>query len=186
MDFLRVIESLGDRLDKAGVRYALIGGFGMAMRGVQRATVDLDFLILLDDLQQADQVLVSLGFQRTFQSDNVSHYRALDEDWGRVDLLHAFRPASLGMLERAERLQVARGVSLPVAAREDIVGLKVQAGFNDPRRQQQDWADIRMLVQSAGDQGDSLDFDLIADYLELFECLDRIQEIKDWYEQAQP
>ncbi len=50
MDFLRALTELTQRLDASRVRYALIGGFGMAMHGVQRATVDLDFVLALDDL----------------------------------------------------------------------------------------------------------------------------------------
>lgn len=38
MDFARSIRRLVARLDEAGLRYAVIGGMAMAMRGVQRVT----------------------------------------------------------------------------------------------------------------------------------------------------
>ena len=50
MDFFRVITEVFNRLDEVGVSYALIGGFAMAMRGVQRATVDLDLILLREHL----------------------------------------------------------------------------------------------------------------------------------------
>ena len=44
MNFALVIAEVCGRLDAAHIRYALIGGFAMALRGVQRATMDLDIL----------------------------------------------------------------------------------------------------------------------------------------------
>ncbi len=41
MDFFRVITEAFNRLDQAGASHALIGGFAMAMRSVQRAPVEL-------------------------------------------------------------------------------------------------------------------------------------------------
>ncbi len=182
MKFLDVIGYVCRKFDSRGVGYALIGGFGMAMRGVQRATVDLDFIVLLDDLVTADDVLVSSGYRRSFHSENVSHYRSEDADFGRIDLVHAFRGPSLSMLERAERIEVAGGISLPVARTEDIVGLKIQAAFNDPARSAQDWQDIRLLVQAAAQVGKALDWELITDYLAIFEQADKLEEIRSWYD----
>jgi len=35
MDFLKILPSVVSEFERASVRYALIGGFAMAMRGVQ-------------------------------------------------------------------------------------------------------------------------------------------------------
>ncbi len=178
MNFLRALAELTGKLDAASVRYALIGGFGMAMRGVQRATIDLDFILALDDLDRADQALVDLGFQRYFHTENVSHYRheALAE---RIDLLHAFRRPALAMLDRAERIEIQTGLSVPVAAVEDIIGLKVQAMSNDAARAEQDWLDIRQLVRSARISGQELDWELMGDYFALFDKRDLLEVLKE-------
>jgi hypothetical protein len=55
MDFIKVMENVTSQLDTAGVRYALIGGFAIALRGVQRATIDMDFILRLEDWEKADQ-----------------------------------------------------------------------------------------------------------------------------------
>jgi len=177
MDFFRVLPALCQRLDERSVRYALIGGFGMAMRGVQRATLDLDFILALEDLETADKVLRDLSFERHFHSENVSHYRRDDQNW-RVDLLHAFRKPAMAMLKRAERLPIEGGPSLPVAATEDIIGLKIQAMNNDPSRAEQDWLDIRLLVRSAGELNQSLDWELIEQYFDLFDKRDLLDVLK--------
>lgn len=149
----------------------------MAMRGVQRATLDLDFILALDDLETAHKVLRDLSFERYFHSENVSHYRRDDQNW-RVDLLHAFRKPAMAMLERAERLPVEGGPNLPVAATEDIIGLKVQAMNNDPSRAEQDWLDIRLLVRSAKALEQALDWELIEQYFDLFGKRDLLDVLK--------
>lgn len=185
MDFLRVFDEVCRSFDESGVRYALIGGFGMAMRGVQRATVDLDFILLSADLERADALLRKHAYERVFHSENVSHYRGRDSAFGRIDILHAFRGPTLSMLDRAERLEVSPGVTVPVARAEDIIGLKIQALVNAPNRADQDWSDIKALIQSASHRGEELDWELIADYLDIFELGDRLHGLREWYDKAE-
>lgn len=181
MNFNKVLPVLVSGLENLGIRYALIGGFALAMRGVQRSTMDLDFILALDDLEQVDQLLLEHGYKREFRSENVSHYRSLDEGWGRIDLLHAFRAPSLGMLDRAEPMEVSPGVLLPVARVEDLIGLKVQALCNDPGRESGDWSDIRLVLRAAADQDLAMDWELIEEYLSIFRLNNRLAEIKTWY-----
>jgi len=178
MNFAQVIATLCGRLDAAQVRYALIGGFAMGLRGVQRATMDLDFILMLEDLETAHRILVEDGYRREFHSENVSHYLHPDGSWGRIDILHAFRGPSLGMLRRAERLPVGAQLELPVVVTEDIIGLKVQAIANDPTRALADWHDIGLLVAAAGEQGAALDWELVEDYLRLFHFEGKLPELK--------
>ncbi len=178
MDFAQVIAALSSRLDAARVRYALIGGFAMALRGVQRATMDLDFILMLDDLKVAHDILIKLGYRREFHSENVSHYLNPDEVWGRIDILHAFRGPSLGMLRRAERLPVGADLTLPVVTIEDVIGLKIQALANDSTRALADWHDIGLLLSAAGERGLALDWELMEDYLRLFHFEDKLPELK--------
>jgi hypothetical protein len=49
MNFIKVIGQVVVQLEASQIRYALIGGFAMALRGVQRTTMDLDFILLLED-----------------------------------------------------------------------------------------------------------------------------------------
>jgi hypothetical protein len=178
MNFTEVIATLSRRLDAKRIRYALIGGFAMGLRGVQRATMDLDFILMLDDLATADGILTELGYRREFHSENVSHYINPVDAWGRIDLLHAFRGPSLAMLQRAERLPVVAGATLPVATIEDIIGLKIQALANDPARAFGDWNDIGSLLIAAREQGRAVDWNLLEDYLRLFHFEAKLPDLK--------
>jgi hypothetical protein len=186
MNFLTVLEKLTAALDEAGVRYALIGGFAMALRGVQRATMDLDFILLLQDLERAHRILESLGYRRGFTSENVSHYTSDEFSLGRVDLLHAFRGPTLSMLDRAERLAITASLDIPVVQVEDIIGLKIQATVNDPTRHASDWADIRLLIEHCASTRKPLNWELIADYLKIFHLEGRLGEIRKWHESTNP
>jgi hypothetical protein len=46
-------------------------------------------------------MMISLGYARRYHSLNVSQYVTELRVWGEVDFLHAFRQASLGMLQRS-------------------------------------------------------------------------------------
>lgn len=178
MDFDRVIARLSAAFAAASVRYALIGGMAMAMRGIQRSTLDLDFIVAMEDLAGADPILVALGYRRVFHSTNVSQYGAEDPQLGRIDILHAFRGPSLGMLQRAERLTWPGGSELPVVHWEDLMGLKIQAWVNDPTRSARDWADILEIVRFAGARGEPLDWDLLGDYFALFGLESKLPDLR--------
>lgn len=184
MNFVKVIEEVTKCLDTQGIRYALIGGFAMALRGVQRATIDMDFILMLDDLEKADAIFQSAGYVRAYKSENVSHYMAKDDDFGRIVLLHAFRGPTLGMLNRAERIAVSEGLTLPVVQVEDIIGLKVQAAVNSPKRATADWADIRMILETAAESQQSIDWKLLKEYLELFNLNEKLTTLQEWHGQA--
>lgn len=181
MNFTRVITEVASQFDAQNIHYALIGGFAMALRGVQRATIDLDFILMLEDLEKADQILQASGYTRAFKSENVSHYIADEGELGRIDILHAFRGPTLGMLKRSERIEIQAGQSLPVVQVEDIIGLKVQATVNAPKREAADWADIRMILEASNETSHTIDWELIQNYLEIFNLEHKLSTLKNWY-----
>lgn len=136
---------------------------------------------MLEDLAKADQILTGCGYQRVYHSENVSHYVSADRDWGRIDILHAFRGPTLGMLKRAEAMPVLDDLRVKVVHIEDIIGLKVQALVNNPDRASRDWADIRMMLEAAREQGREIDWRLLADYLAIFQLETKLSELEVWY-----
>lgn len=177
MDFVRVLKDVVGAMETAGLRYALIGGFAMSLRGAQRATADLDFILALEDLEATDALLARYSYRCVFRSENVSHYESADSTWGRIDILHAFRSPSLGMLQRAAPVEIEPGFCIRVAQSEDIIGLKVQAMANNRARTESDWHDIRLLVRAAREQGSALDWELVRDYLALFGMDNRLADL---------
>jgi hypothetical protein len=166
MEFETVLRGLLTGLERDRIRYGVIGGFALGVLGVPRATLDLDLLVHRDDLASFHDLMVGLGYTRAVATENVSHYRHADEVWGAVDVLHAFRAPSVAMLARAHPVPVFGGaMTMAVLEPEDVIGLKVQAMANDPRRRAQDVADIEALMARYRTR---LDWARIREYFELF------------------
>jgi hypothetical protein len=179
MDFPTVLKKLLAAFQEYNVSYALIGGFALSLWGVPRATVDLDFLVAAEDMPQVHAIMTSLGYARRYHSTNVSQYVSELRFWGEVDFLHAFRRASLGMLQRAVIKDLFEGtLGIRVVPIEDLVGLKIQAMVNDPTRQPEDLADIEALLEL---HQTHLDWDLLEEYFQLFEQNKLLERLKGKY-----
>ena len=165
MDFKVVTEKLLAAFEDAGVSYALMGGFAMGLLGGSRSTVDMDFLVNRDDMNKVDTIMQQLGYECRHRSENVSQYISLLRVMGEVDFLHAFRQASLEMLQRVEEKEIFSGaLKIKVLSPEDLIGLKVQAIKNDPSRELTDMADIETLLSL---HSKNLDWTMIKEYFKL-------------------
>ncbi len=171
MDFAWVLEQIEERFTAAVIDHALIGGFAMAALGFLRATGDLDFLVPGLRADDADRILKEVGFETLFRSPNAANYSSDDTRLGSVDLLFAHRPHSLAMLAAARPMTIA-GRSVKVVQAADIVGLKLQAAVNDPRRAAVDLADIDRILPSLSDG----DLRRAREYFRLFDREDDFEE----------
>lgn len=54
-----------------------------------------------------------------------------------------------------------------------------------PTGSARDWADIRELLHAAAHQRRVLDWDLMADYLAIFEMSDELDTLRAWYGEAE-
>lgn len=183
MDFKLVMERLLTAFEREGVNYALMGGFALGVLGVPRATADIDFLMLLDDMEKAHTIMTGLGYELRYKSENVSQYVSPQRLFGQIDCLHAFREISQSMLQRARTRTVFNGeLTLRVLQAEDVIGLKMQAIANDPLREHRDMADIEALMKL---YGTTLDWQLLQSYFELFGFGELLQTLRGRYGTAE-
>jgi hypothetical protein len=179
VDFPTVLKKLLSSFEEYKIRYGLIGGFALGLWGVPRATVYLDFLVAAEDMPQVHAIMTSLNYARRYHTVNVSQYGSDLRLWGEVDFLHAFRRASLGMLQRTIDKELFAGtIRVKVVPVEDLVGLKIQALVNDPTRQPGELADIEALLEIHQAQ---LDWGLLEEYFHLFDQTRLLQRFKDKY-----
>lgn len=75
MEFKLVIEKLLTEFEKAKVSYALMGGFALGALGIPRATVDIDFLVLRDDMGKVSSIMGGMGYRCVYTSLNMSRQR---------------------------------------------------------------------------------------------------------------
>ncbi len=91
-----------------------------------------------------------------------------------IDFLYANREASRDMLKRAvqnSRPEILLGI--PVLDASDIIGLKIQAYINNPRRLLQDLADIQKLIET-----NQIDWQRVQAYAEAFNEWERIKALR--------
>ena len=147
--------------------HALIGAFALAAWGVQRATNDIDFLIDGAKVTAVRQALEGDGFSVFHASDDILQMAGP----GPVDFVLARRPLSLAMLARSSA-RTFRGVRC--VEPEDLIGLKIQAYMNDPRRELQDRADIQRLIEVSP----SLDWARIRQYADLYSQWPAVEDLR--------
>jgi len=158
MTELRDVLLLAHRLlEEAGADHALIGAMALGNLGVHRATMDVDMLVDGRRIVEAKAALQSGGFQLLEEGPEALQFGGI----GTLDVLLARREATLDMLARA---RPAPNLGMKCVTAEDIIGLKIQALVNDPRRKLQDQADIVALIRTQP----NLDWERIRRYAELF------------------
>jgi hypothetical protein len=143
----------------------------------------LEFVVHRDNLEKLDGALAALGYSRMFRSESVSQYRHPDAAWGSVDFIHAFRKISLAMLDRAKDYPALGGKqSLKTAQPEDVIGLKVQAMFNDPERRAQEENDIERLMARYRRR---LDWDRIQEFYGVFGLAEEAKKLRERFDVAE-
>lgn len=147
------LSRIGAALDAAGVRYALVGGYAVALHGAVRGTVDVDVILSWDQrtLRAAEKALHGLGLvsRLPITADEVFRFR--DEYLRNRNLIawNFYNPKDL-----TEQLDVVISTDLKgkkvlaietadgpmrVLSRKDLIAMKRASG------RPQDLADIAAL-----------------------------------------
>lgn len=145
----------------AGLRVAAIGGVAINVHGYVRGTHDLDFLVLAQDVDRIADLLQALGYSAIDRREDLSSWV---RGFERIDLLHARRPLAEQLWSTA-RDHAFLGHTLPVVDVEGILGFKIQAYSDDPRRLR-DLADILELLKRHSGE---LDLARVRSYFRLFD-----------------
>lgn len=161
------LELAHQLLANAEIDHALIGGLALSEYGINRATMDVDFLADGAQKTQILEVLQSGGFELVMETTETLHFAG----YGYLDILLANRKASKKMLGQAESRITKNVKSLNP---EDIIGLKIQAYVNDPQRLLQDQADIAAIIRTS----EELDWVKIKSHADLFNQWDNIEKLK--------
>ena len=145
-ELLATLRTVAEVLQRRNIRYALIGGLAVAVRGRVRTTQDIDWLMsisqlalpgLLDDLvAEGFPIEMSAAIQRW-------NYEGLMPLWSgtgvRIDFMKAILPVFDSILQRASE-ENFQGLKLRVIDVEGLMLLKLIAF------RQQDQIDLRALL----------------------------------------
>ena len=163
------LRELHAAMDLAKVSYMLIGGFAVNIHGYVRATHDLDIMVLADDSDLLHDTLCGLGYSAIDRRPDLAcYFRGND----RLDILYARRPVSQRLLAQAAYADL-NGLSVPTISVEGLLGLKIQAFSDDPRRIR-DLTDMMELVKV---NRATLDLDEVRGYFRLFDSESLLDDI---------
>ncbi len=163
------LEELLKQLEAAGIRHAAIGGLALNVHGYLRATHDLDFLIASEEEAALHETMTRLGYETLDRREDLSSYVRGQQ---RVDFLHARREVSRRLLAEAATVEHA-GLDLRVVSPEGLLGFKIQAFDDDPRRLR-DLADMLELLRLRWRE---LNLDEVRAYFALFSREDLLDDL---------
>lgn len=163
----------------------MIGGFALGFWGVTRATVDMDFLLLMEDADRADSLLKKHGYAQVFRSENVARYQSEHSSLGTIDIIYSFREISRSMLARSVEVSFAETLTLVTLIPEDIIGLKIQAIANDEARTAHDKSDMHALLKARTESGEKVDWSLLREYCALFGFEQLYEELRATHDQTE-
>ncbi len=154
-----VLRDIAAELDREGVRFAVVGGLAVSVRGTARFTRDADLAVAVRSDSQAEQLsrrLLGRGYRLLAQLEHRDTGRLATmrlESPGShgpnsfiVDLLFAMAGIEQTVVAAAEPAEVLPGVRLPVARRGHLIAMKVLSASD---RRPVDRADLLDLIRRA-------------------------------------
>jgi hypothetical protein len=141
-DFLGRLVTL---LEETGARYCVIGGQGVNAYVEPVVSLDLDVAVAAESLGAVEAALA-----RHFRVERFAHSINVSEAGSDLRLQLQTDPRYSEFVPRATRRDVL-GLTLPVAALEDVLQGKVWAVLDETRRpskRQKDLADISRLLEA--------------------------------------
>lgn len=149
MWFTNIIQKLKDN----DVKFAVAGGFAVALHGAVRGTVDLDIVILInsDNLKNAEKSLKELGLNSRIpvSADDVFKFRKEYIEkrnliaWSFVNYKNPSQVVDIIITHDLKKMKLEyisiHGVKVPVLSKKSLIEMKKDAG------RPQDLEDIKAL-----------------------------------------
>lgn len=173
MEYKKVLAAILAELEKHNIPYAIVGAVAMGFWGVRRDTVDIDILVKAADREKVIAFMKGIGYDHMIASNFADQFGHLMKEMGLVDFLYTKREQ--GIIEDGKIFKgINKDIDVRVAMPEDLIGLKLDAIKNNPKRGIQDWADIQAIVEVLGD---NLDWTKIRNYCKLLDVEEVYEKI---------
>ncbi len=166
-----MLRAFADARD-LGFPWALVGGLAVSARVEPRLTRDVDLAIAVDGDATAERIvrdLIARGYEMVAGIEHqttgrLATVRLRPHHAGAagalVDLLFASSGIEPEITARAEPMEIAPRIEVPVATRADLIALKLLA--RDDRNRPLDYDDLVRLIGTASDRELSMARDAIA------------------------
>jgi len=146
--------------EKSKLKYAVVGGYALALHGLVRATMDVDFVISLklNDFELAEKALGDIGLQSRLPvraQDIIKMRKEYIENrnlvaWSFVDYKNPSRQVDILITKDLKDLKVEKisvsGRKINVASLQDLLKMKTEAG------RPQDLIDIKNIKEKLNEK----------------------------------
>lgn len=176
MNLKEVLKTLMARFHEQKIDFVLCGGLALSTMNIFRFTNDIDFLVFEETRVSIHEIMTDLGYElQDFSSDEIVSYLSPVKVFGQVDFLLARRKYTRDMIRRALKKEIFDGeYKVKTLLPEDLIGLKIQAIYNDPKnRYLIDAPDIQRLLAL---HKDKMDMQLVREYFKIFGKEDLLDE----------
>jgi hypothetical protein len=144
VDRSNFLETLVDLLESNGIRYCVIGGQGVNAYVEPLVSLDLDLVIAVAQLAQAEDLL-----RARFEVESFPHSLNIAAPESKLRVQIQTDPRYFPFVERASKREVLE-IELPVAALPDILQGKIWAASDQTRRpskRRKDVLDIERILE---------------------------------------
>ena len=136
------VQDVVESLDRYRVKYALVGGYAVALHGAIRGTIDVDIVVAMTrpSLERAEQALNDIGLQSRLPI-NARDVHAFREEyiqkrnltgWSFVNPADPLQVVDILITEDANAVKTVTkkvsGTRIKVAAVADLIAIKKKAG----------------------------------------------------------
>lgn len=136
------LYELVDAFQTAKLKFALIGGYALAVHGLVRATIDIDFAIHLtqNDFQLAEKTLLKIGLQSRLPiraTDIIKMRKEYIEErnliaWSFVDYKNPTKQVDILITKDIRDMDIEKvsigGRKIPVASLKELLKMKQESG----------------------------------------------------------
>lgn len=181
MNYPTVFDLIAGEFEKAGVAYALVGGFAVNAYHVSRQTADVDLLIAADNLEKAGQALEASGYRKVAFADVVARFEGDGKRLMDIDLLLVDAVTLKRVCEDGKMIKIA-GNEFRVPSLRHLIAMKLHAIKSDPsKRWVKDLPDIVALMKK---NGLSLADPDMTELCKKFGTFDVLEKLKEFLEEA--
>lgn len=136
-------------LPAAGVPFLMIGGHAVNFYGYSRATLDVDFMIVSDQLPAVRRIMTDAGFSNVSEHENVVFFNC-PESTLRVDFLKADAGTMRTLLDGAAEVEYG-GWPVRIPALPDLIAMKLFSFYcGASAREDKDFGDVVHLAVECG------------------------------------
>lgn len=155
-----LLYEITESFESLKVKYAVVGGFALALHGIVRATMDVDFVLTLtqSDFERAEKALAKIGMQSRLPIRAEDVIKMREEyinnrnliAWSFVDYKNPSRQVDILITKdlkdlRTEKVSVG-GRKITVATLAEILKMKKEAG------RPQDLIDIKNIQEKLNEK----------------------------------